>query len=440
MAKATIDLPHNWRARDYQRDVFDYLEKGGKRAVLVWHRRAGKDATCLNWAVCAAMRRVGIYWHMLPTTVQGRKVVWDGITKDGVRHLDAFPGWRKPGTGIVKHIRHDEMKIELANGSMWQVVGSDNYNSLVGSNPVGVVFSEYSVADPAAWDFIRPILAENGGWAVFPYTPRGRNHGYELYEAARKAQDWYVSLLTVEDTGAISLDSVDAERQAGMSDDMIQQEFYCSFDAALQGAYYARQMADALKDGRIGNVPHDPAVKVETWWDIGVGDATAIWFAQRIGQEVHLVDYYESSGEGLAHYAGILQSKAREHGYVYGDHVVPHDMEARELGTGKTRVEVARSLGLEVVVQRQQAVLDGIEAVRNVIPRCWFDEARCGRGIEALRQYRAEYDEKNQTFRQRPVHDWASHGADAFRYGALHVPLGATWGNPIKYPAKSGVV
>jgi len=415
-------LPNEWEPRPYQMGAWCALEEGCKRAVEVWHRRAGKDSLGLHWTTCAAMERVGVYWHMLPTLSQGRKVVWDGITKEGRRVIDAWPA------ELIAKQRNDEMKLELVNGSIWQVVGSDNYNSLVGANPIGVVFSEYSLADPAAWDFIRPILAENGGWAVFLYTPRGRNHGWELYNMARCTEGWHAELLTVDDTGAISEDVVNAERAAGMAEEMIQQEFYCSFEAPMFGAYYAAEMMKAEEEGRISGVAHDPAIKVETWWDLGIGDSTAIWFAQRVGKEVHLIDYYEASGEGLAHYAGILQSR----GYVYGDHWLPHDAKARELGTGKTREETLRSLGLKGQIVKDHRVEDRIEATRNMLSRCWFDANRCARGIEALRQYRKEYDEKNKTFRTRPVHDWASHGADAFGYGAMTKPRERKW-EPIEY-------
>jgi len=426
----TIRLPNDWRPRDYQRPLWDAMEGGCKRAVAVWHRRGGKDSVGIHWSSVAAVQRPGVYWHMLPTIAQARKVVWDGRTKEGRKTMDAWPD------EIVSHRRNDEMKLELKNGSIWQCVGSDNYDSLVGSNPIGVVFSEYSLADPAAWDFIRPILAENGGWAVFLYTPRGRNHGWTLYDMARQTEGWHASLLTVEDTGAIPLSVVEDERAAGMSEAMIQQEFYCSFEAPSSGAYYADQLLAAEKDNRIGNVAHDPAVKVETWWDLGVSDATAIWFVQRVGQEIHLIDYYEMSGEGLPHYAKVLQDK----GYVYGDHALPHDVKARELGTGKTRQETLSSLGLEIEVVRDHRIADRIEAARNLLARCWFDRDKCARGLDALRQYRKQLapehtwrDGANPEFRPNPVHDWASHAADAFGYGAMHTPETAPSWEPIEY-------
>lgn len=390
--------------------LWNYLEDGGKRAVAVWHRRAGKDSIALNWTASAAHERVGTYWHMLPTQAQGRKTIWDGIDRYGRRMIDqALP------PAVRTNIRKDEMKIELKCGSIWQVVGSDNYNNLIGSNPVGVVFSEYSVADPAAWDYIRPILAENGGWAVFIYTARGRNHGAQLYEMARANPAWFAEVLTVDDTGVIGPEIIQEERDSGMSDDMIAQEYYCSFSAALVGAYYGKQIYAAESDGRVCELPYEPQLRVETWWDLGVGDSTAIWFVQRSGREIRVIDYYEMSGEGLPHYAKILQNKD----YVYSRHIAPHDIEVRELGTGKSRRETAAGLGIKFEVAPNLPIDDGIDAVRAMLPRCWFDKKKTARLVEAMKQYRKDWNDKLKVFQDHPCHDWASHGADAGRYGAV---------------------
>ncbi len=358
---------------------------------------------------------------MLPTAAQGRKAIWDNIDKKGRRIIDqAFP------PEIRASIRNDEMKIVLKCGSVWQVVGSDNYDSLVGPNPAGIVFSEYAIADPKAWDVFRPILAENNGWATFPFTPRGRNHGYRLFQSSKDMMKkdpngWFAQKLTVDDTGVIPFSAIEEDRESGMPEELIQQEYWCSFDAALVGAYYGPQMEAARADGRIGNVPHDPSVGVETWWDLGIGDSMVIGFVQRVGQETHAIDYYESCGEDLSHYVGILQQKASELGYVYSDHAFPHDVMARELGTGKTREEVLKSLGLDISVVPRQSVNDGIDAVRRTLPLMWFDETKCERWIEALSQYGKTWDEKNKCF-GKPLHNWASHAADMTRMGALHQP------------------
>lgn len=410
-----ITIPNAWVPRPYQMGLVRAFESGKKRAVCVWHRRAGKDSASLNLTAIAALERVGVYWHMAPTQKQVRKIVWDNIDGQGRRIIDqVFP------REIRKSVNGQEMKIELLNGSIWQCVGSDNYNSLVGANPVGVVFSEYSLADPAAWDYLRPILAENGGWALFIYTPRGKSHGYTLLRMAQKNPEWYAQVLTVDDTGAISKDVIEAERKAGMSEDMIQQEFYCSFDAANPGTYYGPQMQRAWQEGRICSVPIEPGIDCETFWDLGMDDSTSIWIMQPVGRECRFVQYYENQDEGLAHYANWLKQWAEDHQVRFSGHHMPHDIEVRELGTGKSRKETAMAMGLKpIIVAKKLEIQDGINAVRRMLPRCWFDEVRCERGISALTEYSKDYDEKLKVFKSKPRHDWASHGADAFRTFAV---------------------
>jgi hypothetical protein len=255
-----IILPNRWEPRDYQRRLWSYLEGGGKRAVAVWHRRAGKDEVCLHWTACAALQRVGNYWHMLPEASQARKAVWDAINPHtGRRRIDeAFPRAIRLGQ------RDDDMKINLVNGSTWQLVGSDRFDALVGSPPIGLVFSEYSLTNPGAWDYLRPILAENGGWAVFMLTPRGRNHAWTLYDRARVQPGWFAEMLTVDDSKAMGADVIAADRASGMADDMVAQEYYCSFDAALPGAYYGKLLQNADTERRIGRVPWTPDAVVHT--------------------------------------------------------------------------------------------------------------------------------------------------------------------------------
>lgn len=408
--KNLIQVPYNWTPRAYQLPIWNYFEKGGKRAVAVWHRRAGKDATALNLTVTASFKRPGIYWHLLPTYNQGRKIVWDGRTKEGRRFLDHWPA------PSIKSINGTEMKMELENGSMWQVVGTDNVDRLVGANPIGCVFSEYSLQDPRAWDYIRPILVENGGWALFIYTPRGRNHGYDLYEMARKNHRWFSQRLTIDDTGVLTDETIQEEREAGMPEEMVQQEFYCSFDAGLVGSYYGPLMAKALEEGRIGDIPYEPRLEVDTAWDLGMHDSTAIWFCQVWPDgKIALIDYYEGQGEGLQHYIKVM----REKDYVYGRHYAPHDIEVRDFSTGRTRRDTAAGFGLKFEVVPRLPRQDGIEAVRSFLPRCWFNYAKTNRGVEALRQYKKRWDEKKKSFSDEPDHDWTSHAADAFRQLAL---------------------
>ncbi|MBP6010788.1 MAG: hypothetical protein KBA31_01060 [Alphaproteobacteria bacterium] len=411
-----VPLPHNWIPRDYQKPVLKaLLQDGKKRAVLLWHRRAGKDLLLLNATAVASSLRPGVYWHVFPTAKQGRKILWDGVTKDGRAFLDHWP------RALIANRTEADMKLKLQNGSVWQIVGADNFNeALIGGNPAGLVFSEYALQNPACWEHLRPILAENDGWAAFAFTPRGANHGQKLFEMAAKNDAWFAERLTVADSGAIAAEVIEEERRAGMPDELVRQEFYCSFTAALVGSYYGKLIEQAARDGRLTTLSPQSEQRVETWWDLGMNDATAIWFVARAGEELHVLDYYEASGEGLDHYADVLHAK----GYAYERHILPHDVAVRELGTGRSRLETLRELGIggataRAVIAPNLRVADGINAVRTILPRCWFDEARCERGLAALKQYQRHWNDSRRTFEDHPHHDWTSHAADAFRYGAL---------------------
>jgi len=346
---------------------------------------------------------------MFPTYAQAKKVLWDGRDREGFPFMAHIP------REIVKTSNETELRKELVNGSAIQLIGTDNIDSVLGTNPIGCVFSEYAMQDPRAWDYMRPILRENGGWAIFDYTPRGKNHGYALYQMARSNPEWFAEVLTVDDTRALSPGDIDKERKEGMSEELIQQEYYCSFEGVQFGAYYGKQLQQAEQDKRIGNVPYETELGVETWWDLGIGDSTSIWFTQSVGREVRIIDYYEASGEGFPHYAKVLQGKP----YVYSQHHAPHDIEVRELGSGRSRREVAQSLGITFQVVPNISIEDGIEAARAILSRCWFDKNKCERGLNALASYHKDWDDRLKTWRSQPQHDWASHAADAFRYLAV---------------------
>lgn len=363
-----------------------------------------------------AITTVGTYWHVLPLQNQARKAIWDAVDKHtGKRRIDiAFP------VELRETTREQDMLIRFRNGSTWQVAGSDNYNALVGSGPAGIVYSEYMLSDPNAWQYLRPILLENNGWALFNGTPRGRNHLHSIYELGKAEKGWFAELLTVDDTGVFSKTQIEQERREIARDrgddeaeNIIRQEYYCSWDAAIPGSYYGKIIAKLEEAGRICEVPHDPRYPVVTAWDLGVGDSTAIWFLQEIGLEVHVIDYYEQSGVGADHYARVL--KERE--YNYEGHYLPHDADDREWGNNAaSRVDTLKSLGVRPVrVQKRASVDDGINAVRVLLPRSRFDRVRCERGLNALRQYQRTWDDKLKCFSQKPLHDWTSHGADALR-------------------------
>lgn len=416
---AKLRQERKWEPRAYQQPLWNYLEGGGTRACVIWHRRSGKDDVALNWAAQASLDRVGEYWHMLPEAAQGRKVVWDAVNPHvGKRRIDqAFPLFMRSRT------REQDMAINLANGSLWRVVGSDNYNSLVGATPVGVVFSEWALADPNAWAFLRPILLENGGWAIFITTPRGQNHAKKTFDLSRNEEGWFSQLLTVNNTGIFAKDALTQELREmqfdlGAEEGQAQydQEFECSFNASLIGAYYSAALRRMENEGRIGNVPIDRGALVHTAWDLGVSDSTAIWFVQCVGKERRLIDYHEGSGVGLDAYARVLEDKAKKHGWVYGLHYFPHDIEVRELGNGgQSRSDTLRGLGIKPKVVPQSNVHDGINAVRRMLDFTWIDEKRCERGLDALRQYQRAWNEKTKMFSDAPLHSWPSHGADAIR-------------------------
>jgi phage terminase large subunit len=418
-----ILIPNNWQPRRYQENLWNYLWNGGKRAAACWHRRAGKDDVCLHWTACAALQRIGVYWHMLPQADQARKAIWDAVNPlTGKRRIDeAFPPEIRAST------RETDMFIRFKNGSTWQVVGSDNFNSLVGTPPIGIVLSEWSLADPAAWAYLSPILRDNGGWALFIFTPRGRNHAHKTLLTARKTSTWFAETLTVDDTGRFSREDLEAERQSlidiyGEDDgeSSYQQEYYCSFDAAVIGAYFGTELAKAEREGRITDVPYNPEIPVFTAWDIGRSDATAIWFAQQApGGSLRVIDYYRNVGKDVTHYCEVI----RERGYSYADHIWPHDGGRGDWSTGKTRPQIAIQHKVTPrILNQEQDVTDGINAARRLLRRSWFDAANCEEGLEALRAYRKEWDDKNKTFKDKPLHDWASDPADAFRYLARGLP------------------
>lgn len=410
-----INLPNNWKPRDYQMPAWKALESGYKRALTIWHRRAGKDDMCLHWAATQVMQRVGTYWHMLPLQTQARKAIWDAINPHtGLRRIDeAFP------KALRETTRENEMFIKFKNGSTWQVLGSDNYDAYVGSPPVGVVFSEWALAKPAAWSYVRPILDENDGWAFFITTPRGKNHCFDMMKMAEESDFWYVQVLPATETTVFTQETLTRTRKelrAEYGDEhgenIFRQEYLCSFEAAIYGAYYAEQVRQAYDDKRICSVPIEKVLPVHTAWDLGLSDSTSIWFYQKTGREIRVIDYYEANGHGLEHYAKVLKDK----GYLYGDHWLPHDVEVRELGTGRSRLEVLRDLDIDARITPNLRIEDGINAVRKLMPRMYFDADRCGPGIEALKSYRRDWDEKRKVFSNRPMHDWSSHAADAFRY------------------------
>ena len=431
-----IDLPNRWQPRVYQDPLWKYLHGGGKRAIAIWPRRHGKDDVALHYTACAAHERVGTYWHLLPQQNQARKAIWDAIDPHtGQRRIDnAFP------IALRETTREQDMLIRFKSGSTWQVIGSDNYDALVGTPPIGVVFSEYALSNPQAWSLIRPILLENNGWALFITTPRGRNHAKRMLDMAESSPDWFAERLTATETGVFSPAALQAERlellqERGDEDGeaIFQQEYMTSFSAGLPGAYYAKIIDKLEEGGRIGFVPYNPSRLVHTAWDLGRNDATAIWFVQRNGSGWDVIDYLANTSVGIDWYVRTL----REREYNYGEHLLPHDAENEQLvSTTGSIAQTATTMGLKGVriVPRTKSVANDINEVRQILPLCRFDKDKTSKGIDALRSYRRVWDEKLKAYRDTPLHDWASDPADAFRTFAIGKPDdGDSWSTPIKH-------
>jgi phage terminase large subunit len=414
MTVATQIHLNKFTYRHYQLPVLDALEnKGYKRVLCIAPRRSGKDVLAFNYCIRYLLRKTCVIYYIFPTYSQGRKILFDSITNTGERILEYIP------KEVIASINSQEMKIRFTNGSLFQIVGSDNYDSLVGTNPQGIVFSEYALQDPRAYQYLRPILAANDGWALFLSTPRGKNHLWELYNIAQNNPDWFCYKLSLDDTQHIPLHEIERERAEGiMSEDLIQQEYYTSFDMGVEGSYYAKSLDRMRLKGQIAQVPWEPGFKVHTAWDLGIRDSTAIIFFQTIGQTIRIIDCYDKNKEGLEHYASVLQSKP----YQYGKHIAPHDIKVKEFGTGMTRIEKAKHLGISFTVAPDLSIVDGIEAVRTTLPKTWIDEKQCAPLIKSLEGYRQEWDAKKKVYKSNPLHDYNSHYADAMRYLAISLP------------------
>ena len=438
-----VELPHNnWEPRSHQANLWEYLQAGGKRAVAIWHRRAGKDEVCLHHIAVAAMKRPANYWLCYPQFTQARKAIWDAVNPHtGKRRIDeAYPQEIRSGT------REHDMQLTFVNGSTFQVIGSDSVvaGSGIGSSTAGIVFSEWALANPSAWGYYRPILEENQGWAAFVSTPRGRNHCYDLYRYAAARPDWFCERLTVDDTAALTSEAL-AEalaeytsiygRDAGQA--MFDQELYCSFNAAILGAFFAREMAEVRSEDRIIPIEPDISQPVHRAWDLGVRDDTSIIWFQAQGSQLLILDHLASSGVGVEWFSDEIFKRHYERGWQHGIDFVPHDAKIKEWGSGRTRVETMSALGLHPQLVPQAGFEDGINAARRTIPLCLFDPRTEDSLVAALEQYRREWDEEKRAFRANDVHDWTAHPAAAFRYLALswkpaprrkpHVELPSGW-------------
>ena len=397
-----IEIPYE--PRELQRKLHN--EMALKRwGVVVCHRRFGKTVWAINHILRAALmceKNNPRLAYMAPTYRQAKNVAWDYIKE----YAGKIPGVR---------FHETELRCDLPTGARISLLGAENPDSLRGIYLDGCVMDEVAdMPENVFPEVLRPALSDRKGFCIFLGTPKGHNAFYEKYEEAVANDDWLAAVYKASETGILDQEELDAAKVM-MSSDQYAQEFECSWNANVPGAVYGKELEEAQADGRITNVPYNPASKVDTWWDLGVGDSTAIFFTQNIGRAVHVIDYYEARGEGLPHYCKVLSSK----NYLYGEHNAPHDIEVRELGTGKSRREIAWDLGLNFRVVPKLPIEDGIHAAQMLIPRLYFDREKCKYGLECLRQYHRAYNERTRSFRATPVHDYSSHAADAFRYLAV---------------------
>jgi len=412
-----LQLPYNYEPRWYQEPLLYALDSGKKRAAVVWPRRHGKDKTILNWCIKKIANPKSLpqtCFYCLPEISQGRKVIWDNIDQSGFALKKHFP---EP---LIENLNNHEMKVTFTNGSIFQVVGSDRYDSLIGTNPRIIVFSEYAKTNPKAWEILGPIVDDpgNDGVAIFISTPRGKNHFYHLFVNAKKNPDkWFTELLTNDDTHIMSPERLDELRKEGRSEEYIQQEYFCSFEGLIEGSIFGRYVLEAEREQRICHVPYDKTHLVHTAWDIGL-DATAVIFFQLVGNSINIIDHYES--KNLAMQGSIHEVRSRP--YQFGTHFAPHDGKNRNVMTNSTFVDIAEQLGFNMqVLANDKSIIDGIELAKGLFPRMQFDNVKCEYLLSCLQSYYTEFDEKLQKYRNEPRHDWASHSSDALRYMALAI-------------------
>jgi phage terminase large subunit len=408
--------------RDYQKTIWDKWfirrrDNPDERMMmsLEWARRHGKDLFSLNIMIAEAMLHVGKYWHILPESQQIRNAIWEGVTKDGVKYLDFIP------KQLIYKTDNQSMKIYLINpkkpkeaGSIISLIGGDRYNKRVGAGLKGAIVSEHSLQKPNLYDLaIEPMLKETKGWVIFNYTPRGENHATKMWDWIETKPEYIASRVTIKDTGIVTEKDLQEERERGKPEEIIQQEYFCSREGAIYGSYYG----DILNRNKenVGKFPHDAGYPVHTLWDLGISDSMAIWFVQFIQKEIRIIDFYENTNYALGHYASVLQGK----GYQYAIHHLPHDGNKRQLTAGERAITVQqqlKDLGVYPIKihEARQDIYGAIQRVRSILPRCRFHQETTKDGYEALKQYQREWDENRQVFKNTPLHNWASHAADAF--------------------------
>ena len=407
---------------DYQpRDVFlPFHERTERWAVEVAHRRCGKTVACINDTIKRAIdenKEDGRYAYIAPYYAQAKTIAWDYLLK-----------FSQP---VLAKANQSELWVELVTGARIRLFGADNPDALRGLYLDGAVLDEYADMKPSIWGaVIRPLLADRQGWATFIGTPKGHNQFWDVYMNALKSEDWFCQTLRASQTKILS-DAELADAAKSMTEDQYLQEFECDFESAILGAYYGKEMRQLTDANRITHIEYDPMFPVHTAWDLGYSDDTAIWWFQVVHGEIRMLDYHSSNGQPVAFYSGIIQARERERGYVYGTHYLPHDARAKTLASNKSIIEqLSDKIPLKYLkIVPSLSLQDGIQATRLALTRAWFDH-KCEDGIECLRQYQREYDEDKKVFRDKPRHDWTSHGADAFRM------LSIAWKEEARLPHK----
>lgn len=471
-----VSLPYKFVPREYQYGPLRYYDEVTTRqmAYLLAHRRTGKDLLAWNLLIRESQKRVGTYWHVLPLLNQARKIIWTGATKDGTPFLDFIP------PSLIASKRDDDMSIRLTNGSLIQLVGADRIDSLMGSNPIGVNLSEFALMKPSVWDYLSPILNENDGWANFITTPRGRNHAFDLFRSMveavnKKGAKYFVQVLTVDDTRKNLLDAkgvpildqkgnnvtipvmgpdaIQNQRDLNIPEEIIQQEYYCSFEAGLVGAYYAEAMARLEKEGRAVANPklYDPNLPVYTAWDLGFTDTMSIWYFQIKTEDkengrvksINVIEYNDFVGRSIIEGCHIVKGNWKalrekcnwddaamqkviaqyqhHENYNYKEHFAPHDIGHMEISIGVTRKNVAKENGIKFKCVPKADVQSGIDTVRRLLINVVFDLDRTLLGVRALKEYHKKWNDALQKYDDTPVHDWSSHPSDGFRYLAQAV-------------------
>lgn len=423
----SFDVVGQFECRWYQEDLWNAIEEQHYRKVIaILPRRAGKDITCWNLAIRQCIRKICLVYYALPTYGQARKTVFDAITIEGLRFLDYIP------KQLVESVNVSEMKIRFTNGSILQCIGADSYEtSLVGTNPYAIIFSEYARCHPKAYEFARPILAANGGWVIMLTTPFGKNHAWQLFKLAQELKDWKVIYKKTSEIQHIPPDVL-AQERAQMSEELYMQEYECSFERGVEGAYFGKLIDNLKLNNQVCSLSYEPGLQVHTSWDIGVNDATTILWFQVIGDGaiIRIIDSYSNTGVGLDHYVKKIQEKP----YIYGKHFAPHDIKVREWGGGAiSRFEKASQLGLNFTILDQIGLHDGIENVMTHFNKLWINADKCKTFISALENYRREWDDERQIYDNKPVKNWACHYADALRYLCMAIYKTKKHMSPVDY-------